>query len=431
MITAIYKNDVHVGFGKVTRDLTERKGAELQLIAAYEESAKMKSEFLANISHEVRTPMHGMLSASALLLDTPLNTEQRETVSIIEESGEVLLGVINDILDYSKLTSGSFSINSDVVNPSTIVASVVRSVQATLAPEVHIKSSQTPDVPLSAQGDPLRYRQILHNIVANAGKFTEKGSISVHTSLVSEDEITYMVQTEVSDTGIGVSEDATEHLFKPFTQLDSTIKKRYQGTGLGLSIAKSLTELLGGQIGYRPNSDCVGSVFWFTVKLQKSPRKIPGHAVVASQPTGIERNESIDAAGIDQMLIKLRETGATKRILAAEDNVINQLVLRKTLHTLGLDNITMVSDGAQAIVELLNSSNTYDLVLMDVNMPVMDGHKATIHIRNHGLRLPVIAMTAYALKGDMELCLEKGMDDYIVKPVNRNLLLETLFKWLM
>lgn len=433
VITAIYKKGTHVGFGKVTRDLTERKNAELQLINAYEESSRLKNEFLANISHEIRTPMHGMLSASTLLLDTTLTEEQRETVDIIEESGAILLQIINNILDYSKIAAGSVSVKSGVIDPSTIIASTIRSVQTTLSQSVRIESILVPNLPKAVKGDPLRYRQILQNLLDNASKFTDEGLITVYASVKSENEATCTILTEVRDTGIGVHPAKLQNLFKPFTQLDSSIKKRYQGTGLGLSIAKSLTELLGGQIGYRPNLDSDGSVFWFTVGFQKLANAKTGDIVTE---TGVEPGSAIARRGSfskeenDLAFKRLQTIASTKRILAAEDNAINQIVLKKTLHKLGFMHITMTANGEEVLSELLNSSQTYDLVLMDVNMPVMDGHKATAHIRHHGLQIPIIAMTAYALKGDMEKCLEQGMSDYIAKPVNRLLIMRVLLKWL-
>ncbi|KAJ6782405.1 hypothetical protein PWT90_10098 [Aphanocladium album] len=433
VITAIYKKGTHVGFGKVTRDLTERKNAELQLINAYEESSRLKNEFLANISHEIRTPMHGMLSASTLLLDTPLTEEQREYVDIIEESGAILLQIINNILDYSKIAARSVSVKSDLIDPSAIIASTIRSVQTTLSQSVRVESSLGLNLPKAVKGDPLRYRQILQNLLDNASKFTEKGSISVHAALKSENEATCTIMTEVRDTGIGVQAAKIQNLFKPFTQLDSSIKKRYQGTGLGLSIAKSLTELLGGRIGYRPNLDSDGSVFWFTVAFQKPANAKTGDTIAetgAEPRSAIARRGSLTREENDLALKRLQTIASTKRILAAEDNAINQIVLKKTLHKLGFKHITMTANGEEVLSELLDSSQTYDLVLMDVNMPVMDGHKATAHIRDHGLQIPIIAMTAYALKGDMEKCLEQGMSDYIAKPVNRLLIMRVLLKWL-
>ncbi|KAJ4004660.1 hypothetical protein NW761_015258 [Fusarium oxysporum] len=245
VITAIYKNDIHVGFGKVTRNLTERKEAELRLIAAYEESTKLKNDFLANISHEIRTPMHGVLSACSLLLDSRLTEEQRETANMIDESGHVLLRIINDILDYSKIAAGSFSIENDKVDIASVVTSVVRSVQTTVQPGVSLRLNLSPNLPKWAEGDPLRCRQVVENIVSNAAKFTEQGYILVSVSLLAEDVATYTILTEVYDTGHGVTQDDAQKLFKPFTQLDTPHQKRRQGTGLGLSIAKSIAELLG------------------------------------------------------------------------------------------------------------------------------------------------------------------------------------------
>ncbi|KAI5457650.1 hypothetical protein BGZ63DRAFT_427685 [Mariannaea sp. PMI_226] len=432
VITAIYdKNGIHVGFGKVTRNLTERKEAELRLIAAYEESTKLKNDFLANISHEIRTPMHGMLSACSLLLDGALTEEQRETANIIEESGRILLQVINDILDYSKLVAGSFSIHNDKVDISSVVSSVVRSVQTTLTPGVSIKLNVAPDVPPLAQGDPLRCRQIADNIVGNAGKFTDEGTISVKVSLVDEDTTAYKILTEVVDTGHGVSEDAAQKLFKPFTQCDTTYQKRRQGTGLGLSIAKSLAELMDGDVGYKANPECEGSIFWFSVQLKKLKslervRTLDDHEKESREPSPHHALEH-DAA---TQWSHLQQIAPKTRILAAEDNIINQKVLVGMLHAFGFKHVTVVSDGAQAVSALSNALHAFDLILMDISMPVMNGYEATMCLRERGVGLPIIAMTAYALKGDMERCLEKGLDDYIAKPVNRQLLMRLLLKWL-
>ncbi|KAL7913968.1 hypothetical protein GGI35DRAFT_475808 [Trichoderma velutinum] len=426
-ITAIYRNGVHVGFGKVTRDLTERREAELRLIAAYEESAKLKNDFLANMSHEIRTPMHGMLSACTLLLDTNLTEDQRDTANIISESGQVLLQVINGILDYSKLASGNFSVNTDLVGVSSIITSVVRNVQMTLLPGVYIKLVLAPELPKSAQGDPLRFRQIFQNIIDNAVKFTEKGSVQVAASVSAEDATSYTILTEVTDSGIGVAEEDVQNLFKPFTQLEKPTKKRYQGTGLGLSIAKSLAELLSGQMGYRPRPDRKGSIFWFTVKLKKIANLDSNDALEVQQKQETEKQQEAEK---ERMLRRLKEVAPQKRILAAEDNTVNQKVLSRVLNSLGFRNTTIVSNGAEAVSTLGASPNAYDLVLMDISMPVMDGFEATKKIRTLKKYIPIIAMTAYALRGDSETCLEKGMDDYISKPVNMNKLLQKLLTWL-
>ena len=431
VITTVYNDGVHVGFSKVTRDLTERKAAESRLITAYEESAKLKLDFLANMSHEIRTPMHGMLSAGTLLLDTVLTDEQRELAHIIGDSGRILLQIIDDILDYSKLASGNFSLHSDVINIPGIITSVVRSAQNTLCPGVHFELHLASDVPARIQGDPLRYRQIFQNIVGNAAKFTGNGSIRVKASLLQDDDSHCIILTEVIDTGIGLSDAVTKYLFKPFTQFDNSTKKRYKGTGLGLSIAKSLAELMGGRIGFRPNCESQGNNFWFTVKLKKikpldqiqnenAQNYVPKQAVQPQPDTNSDLFE------------KLRKVAPQKRLLVTEDNLINQKVILRMLHTLGFQEIDMAIDGAEAISMVCSQRNSwYDLILMDINMPRVDGHDATAQIRKSGRDVWIVAMTAYALTGDRELCLKNGMDDYLRKPVERSELVQVLVKWLI
>jgi osomolarity two-component system sensor histidine kinase TcsA len=426
VITAVYRNGVHVGFGKVTRDLSERRNAEIRLVEAYEESAKLKNDFLASMSHEIRTPMHGMLSACTLLLDTSLTQNQREMADLIAESGQILLQVINSILDYSKLASGNVAMSSVPLDIESIMSSIIRNVQVRLRPEVQLKLDISPGVPKSVRGDPLRFRQVVQNIVDNAAKFTEEGFVSIHTSVIKEDGTTYTILTEVVDTGIGVkvTETAIQNLYKPFFQLDQSTNKRFQGTGLGLSIAKSLVELMNGQMGYRPNPERHGSIFWFTAMFEKALVTKPGNQGLQKtrEETGIEN--------LSALVEQLQEMAPTKRILAAEDNMINQKVLMRTLRSYGLTQIDIVCNGAEAVSKLNSSVSMYDLILMDVSMPVMDGFEATAKLRESGVHIPIVAMTAYALAGDMEKCLEMGMDDYISKPINRNLLLQKLLKWL-
>ncbi|SCN65188.1 related to histidine kinase tcsA protein [Fusarium fujikuroi] len=432
VITAIYKNDIHVGFGKVTRNLTERKEAELRLTAAYEESTKLKNDFLANMSHEIRTPMHGVLSACSLLLDSPLTEDQRETANMIQESGQVLLRIINDILDYSKIAAGTFPIMNERLDISSVITSAVRRAQTTMQPGVSLKLEPSPYLPKWAEGDALRYRQILENLLGNAVKFTEKGYISVHASVLAEDETTHTIRTEVWDTGHGITETDAKELFKPFTQLDTPHQKRRPGTGLGLSIAKSLAELLGGSIGYEPNPERQGSIFWFSFKVKKLSSLRQAESITIPPGLGGELPQQQVQQGEDlaTQLEQLLKISPTKRILAAEDNIINQKVLVGMLHGFGFKDITVVSDGAQAVSSLSAAANTFDLILMDISMPVMNGYEATLRIRRSSIGLPIIAMTAYALKGDMERCLEKGMDDYIPKPMDKQVLMRKLLKWL-
>ncbi|KID95201.1 CheY-like superfamily, partial [Metarhizium majus ARSEF 297] len=272
----------------------------------------------------------------------------------------------------------------------------------------------------------------MQNIIDNAAKFTDAGCISVSCSVREETETAYSILTEVTDTGIGVKNSAIKDLFQPFMQSEGSINKRFQGTGLGLSIAKSLAVLMGGDLGYRPNPLCQGSVFWFAVRLDKT-------TTTGEQPDDADNTPSSyfstgdatlgngDAAAA---LARWKEAGSTMHILVVEDNIINQKVLVGMLHSFGLNNIAVASDGAQAAAMVNQAQGEFDMVLMDVSMPVMDGFEATASIRRLGSSVPIVAMTANALRGYREKCIRCGMDDYVPKPVGRNVLLQKLLQWL-
>lgn len=429
IITSVYREGAHIGFSKVTRDLTERKAAESRLISAYEESAKLKSAFLANISHEIRTPMHGMMSALTLMMDSPLTPEQRELGGIIEESGSVLLHLINDILDYSKLASGTFSIVSDIISVPDIITSVVRSFQATLKSGITFQVTADHHLPKPARGDPLRYRQVVQNLVSNAVKFTDSGSIHLHAWVKSHDNNTYTVRTSVADTGIGIADCAIASLFTPFTQFDISATKRYKGTGLGLSICKSLTELMGGSIGFHRNPETHGSVFWFDIKLEKLDGDKATTGVVANSliPT---TQPQLSQSLADDPVTAIRAIAPGKQLLLAEDNFINQKVMLMVLKNLGFERIDTAADGVETVTLTKANPGRYDLILMDINMPVLDGIGSTREIRRAGIEVPIVAMTANALKGDVDVYLAKGMNDYIPKPVDRKVLIKVLLNWL-
>lgn len=359
--------------------------------------------------------MHGMLTAAMLLIDTGLTAEQNELAHIIEESGSILLQVINDILDYSKLTSGSFTVATTAINVHDITAAVARASQATLRPGVTLHAKLDDKVPKNVQSDPLRYRQVLQNLVGNAIKFTEQGSVHIVTSVTEEDDTSFILLTEVVDSGVGVPANAVDALFTPFAQFDSSSTKRYKGTGLGLSICKSLVELMGGNIGFKPNEG-QGSTFWFTTKVTKTmdPSVVP---FAPPQPsTCLTETET--------------ETAFGKQILVVEDNLINQTIMVKLLKGFGFKNIDVALNGLEGVALVRTKPLAYGLILMDINMPVMDGIAATGKIKEMGLDVPIIAMTANALKGDEERYLECGMSDYVAKPVDRRILLRTLLKWL-
>lgn len=424
IITPIFKDDTLLGFSKVTRDLTERRKAEQNLISAYEEASKLKSEFLANMSHEIRTPMHGMLSALTLLLDTELNEDQLDLAHVIQESGDVLLQVINDILDYSKLASGSFSVSHDIISVTDIVQSVFRAHLKLYKPELKLEILLDPRLPKSAEGDSLRYRQVIQNFLSNATKFTEEGYVRIVAKLHREEADHFIIMSEVIDTGIGVPQDSSDKLFTPFLQFDNSTTKRFKGTGLGLSICKSLAELMGGNIGYFPNPEGRGSVFWFTAKLKKCKQMS-----VVDLAEELEALKTSTASLIDPMQ-QMKEAAVGKRILLAEDNFINRKVMLRMLEGLGFGGLDTAKDGKEAVSKAAHDPSPYDLILMDVNMPVQDGVSATKELREKGVATPIVAMTANALKGQADTYIAKGMNGYIAKPVDRNLLIKLLIKFL-
>ncbi|PSN71215.1 sensor histidine kinase-like protein/response regulator Fos-1 [Corynespora cassiicola Philippines] len=428
VITPVYRDHTLIGFSKVTRDLSERRKAEETLITAYEEASKLKSEFLANMSHEIRTPMHGMLSALTLLLDTQLDPEQLEFARIIEESGEVLLHVINDILDYSKLASGSFSITHDIINVTDIIQSVLRANHNMRKTNVVIESRLDAQLPTAAEGDNLRYRQIVQNLMSNATKFTEEGYVRISASVQSEDSASYTILTEVTDTGIGVPSSVASLLFTPFTQFDNSTTKRFKGTGLGLSICKSLAELMGGTIGFRPNAASPrGSTFWFTAQLKKLQHPLPTSLDAVTESA--KALALIAPTPTSSPFETIRRAAEHKRILLAEDNAINQKVMSKMLAGLGFTAIDVAHDGREAVEKALAASarkTPYHIILMDINMPVLDGIASTRELRAAGVEVPIVAMTANALKGQAESYIAKGMSAYVSKPVDRRILLKVL-----
>lgn len=364
-----------------------------------------------------------MLSALTLLSDTRLDSEQLELVRMAEESGEVLLKVINDILDYSKLDSGCFSISHDIISVKGIVQSVVRAYQKGCKPGISLENHLDPRLPEAAEGDSLRYRQIVQNLMSNATKFTEQGYVRVNATLQKEDDESYTILTEVVDTGIGVPSAGSKALFTPFMQFDHSHTKQYKGTGLGLSICKSLAELMDGKISFQPNPEGRGSIFGFTAKLKKVQQM--NHA-----NTFQEKIKALATQTLGLPLEDIKLAAANKRVLLTEDNPINQRVMVKMLKGLGFENIDLAVDGRKAVTMLAKDPLAYHVILMDIDMPVLDGIGATREIRAAGIYTPIVAMTANALKGQAETYMAKGMSAYISKPVDRNLLVEVLFSCL-
>jgi signal transduction histidine kinase/CheY-like chemotaxis protein len=388
-----------------------------------EAASQAKSLFLATMSHEIRTPINGVLGMTELLSNTTLSHGQQQLLDTLRSSGESLLEIVNDILDFSKIEAGKLELNLVDFNPAALIEEVAELFGARAqAQGISFNIKLAEELPSAVRGDSQRLRQVLNNLISNAIKFTEHGEVQL---TVAAGMGANQFKFSIRDTGIGISAEAIPRLFRSFTQADGSTTRKYGGTGLGLAISKQLVEMMGGQIGLESHLG-QGSTFWFTLPLPPAQ-----HPVSAKRPQTFASPKRIAAP---EPAASVAGTAAlnTSKILVAEDNLVNQKVVVGLLERLGCE-VKVAANGKEAVDMI--AAESFDLVLMDCMMPVMDGYEATIAIRalqaNSSTKpTPIVALTANNVAGDREKCLSIGMDDYLAKPFSLHQLQAILQRWL-
>ncbi len=392
------------------RQVADRTAELSRALSAAEAASRAKSQFLANMSHELRTPLYGVLGLNEVLLESELNSEQQRHARQMQGCGETLLRVIDDILDVSKIEAGKMELEQVPFDLRRLLGEVTDLFLPHVAARgVRLSLDPAPEVPTWVEGDSLRLRQVLLNLVGNAVKFTEEGEVALAVARIGEDSPgSQRLRFAVRDTGIGIPEEKRQVIFESFMQADGSTSRRYGGSGLGTTIAKSLVELMGGVIGC-DSAPGAGSTFWFEIPLASRPQpEDRGGLVTSGEPFSLLRG----------------------RVLLVEDNPTNRDVVRRHLEQAGC-RVVSAENGTEALSRL--DGQNFDLVLMDVQMPGMDGCQATRLIRTGGglsARIPIVALTANATADDHRKCLAAGMNDVLVKPLRKQTLLDRVGQWL-